>query len=73
MAETPPIKLLRIRQVVERVGLHRGSIYRLMAAGEFPRPVPLSAKSRAWVEAEIDQWLRERIALRDGAADPAMP
>ncbi|WP_442799746.1 AlpA family phage regulatory protein, partial [Pseudomonas sp. Au-Pse12] len=39
----------------------------------FPRPVPLSnSKSRgapvAWVLAEVQEWVRQRIALRGEAA-----
>ena len=32
-------RLLRRRQVEETAGLSRSSIYRLMANGDFPRPV----------------------------------
>ena len=56
------------RQAVERVtGLKRSSLYELMAADEFPKPIKLSEKSVAWIEAEIIDWQKRRIAQRDQA------
>ena len=39
---------------------------RLEAARMFPRRVQLTARSHAYVEAEIDAYAAERIAARDG-------
>jgi prophage regulatory protein len=53
------------RQAVEaRTGLSRSSIYDRIAAGEFPKPVPLGGRSVGWVEAEIREWQKARIAER---------
>jgi prophage regulatory protein len=38
----------------------------LIAAGKFPRPVPLSSARIAWIEDEVDQWLAEKAAARQG-------
>ena len=36
--------------------------------GRFPQPVSLGARAVGWIEAEVDEWMRERIeASRDGA------
>jgi len=59
------IRLLRARAVVAKVGLSRGHIYKLIAAGQFPKPVPLSQSARAWRSDEIDNWIEERTALRE--------
>ena len=59
--ETAPIqRLIRLREVQHRVGLSRSSIYRFMAEGTFPTPVHLGSRSVAWIEHEIDAWLRSR-------------
>jgi len=64
-------KFLRRREVQEIVGLKRTAIYDRIAAGQFPRPVQLgSRRSVAWVEAEIIEWQRDRVAERDGARSP---
>jgi prophage regulatory protein len=56
---------LRLRAVIERTGLPASSIYECIAAGTFPKQVPLSANRVAWIEEEIIQWQAERIAKRD--------
>jgi prophage regulatory protein len=64
-------KILR-RPEVERVtGLPCSSIYEQMAAGTFPKPIPLGGgRAVGWLEAEIIDWQKKRIADRDckGAA-----
>jgi len=42
----------------------RVQIMRKVKAGEFPPPVPLSDRRIAWVEAEVDDWIAKRAALR---------
>lgn len=52
-----PSRLLRLPDVIFRVGLKRSTIYRRMEAGTFPRSRSISAKCAVWVEAEIDEWI----------------
>jgi prophage regulatory protein len=59
------IRILRRDQVVDRVGLSRAQIYALMEQGKFPKQIPLGANSVGWIEAEVNEWLRQRIAERD--------
>ncbi|GLK71563.1 helix-turn-helix transcriptional regulator [Ancylobacter dichloromethanicus] len=59
------LKLLRLDDVKAATGLGRSSLYDLMARGEFPRPVPLTAKARGWLESEVRAWQEARIASRD--------
>lgn len=35
-----------------------------MTKGTFPKQVSLGAKSVAWLESEVDDWIMERIAER---------
>ena len=58
----PPTRFLRLPEVLERTGLSRSTIYLRLGAGRFPRPVPLGARAVGWIEAEVDEWVRERIA-----------
>lgn len=64
---TPP-RLLRLPEVIRTTGLARSSIYGLIAAGRFPRPVPLTTTARAWRSDEIEQWIADRCAERDSKA-----
>ncbi len=58
----PPIRFLRLPEVMERTGLSRSTIYVRVAAGRFPRPVALGGRAVGWIEAEVDEWVAERIA-----------
>ncbi|MFC4727973.1 helix-turn-helix transcriptional regulator [Coralloluteibacterium thermophilus] len=49
---------------MERVGLKRTAIYGAIAAGTFPKPVKVGAKS-LWVDTEVEAWITRRIAERD--------
>lgn len=63
--------MLRIKQVKERTGLSRSTIYNKMDPSspfhdpDFPRRVQLGRASVAWEENEIDEWLHKRMNLRD--------
>ena len=56
----PRLIVLRRRQVEGRTGLGRSSIYALIADGQFPTPIRLSANTVGWLEHEIDAWIAER-------------
>ncbi len=58
----PPIRFLRLPEVMARTGLSRSTIYVRLAEGRFPRPVALGGRAVGWIEAEVDEWVRERIA-----------
>lgn len=58
-------RLIRIREVMQKTGLSKTTIYDLMAAGRFPRTVRLSARCVALVECEVDAWIASRIAERN--------
>ncbi len=57
-----PIRFLRLPEVLARTGLSRSTIYVRLAAGCFPQPVSLGGRAVGWIEAEVDEWVRERIA-----------
>lgn len=58
-AETvPPARLLRLPEVMARVGLRRSAIYQRMSEGRFPKSRSLGPKCAVWVEAEIEEWIR---------------
>ncbi|MEP3329221.1 AlpA family phage regulatory protein [Sedimentitalea sp.] len=64
--DTPkPERFMRAREVVDRVGLSRASVYRQVDLGTFPAPIKISERSVAWRESEVDAWMG---ALIEGAA-----
>lgn len=54
--------LARRREVQHDTGLSRSSLYRLIAAGEFPAQVRLSSNTVAWLRSEVDAWIASRVA-----------
>lgn len=58
------INFLRIKTVQSQTGLARSTIYKLMAEGEFPKPVKITEKSSAWVDSEVDAWKMSRMEDR---------
>ena len=64
-------KLLKIRDVLERIPYSRAHIYNMIAEGRFPRQVHLGGTGAFWVESEVEAWIQghidaadERIAVR---------
>lgn len=48
-------------EVDARVPYSRAHLYRLEDLGEFPKRKRIGANRVAWVRAEIEQWLSERL------------
>lgn len=61
-------KIFRRPAVEAATGLSRSSIYALMAAGKFPRPIRIGGRAVGWLETDIAEYQQRRIAERDGAA-----
>ena len=64
-----PGRFLRLPEVMARTGLSRSTIYVRLEQGRFPRPVSLGSRAVGWVEAEVDEWMRERIAASRSNAE----
>ena len=60
------IRILRLPEVVDRVGLKRASIYLRVAHGSFPKQISLGVRAVGWLESEIDTWLAARVSARHG-------
>lgn len=53
-----------MRTILSRTGLSKSTIYRKVADGTFPKPVPLGANSSGWYESEFDHWLANPAGYR---------
>lgn len=61
------MRIMRLKEVMDTTGLGRSYIYKLIADGVFPKPVPLGARATGWVSDEVESWILERIVERDQA------
>ncbi len=65
-------KLLRLKYVLEAVGIKRSTLYDWLNVNSkrydphFPRPVKIVTSAVAWVEAEIENWIALKLSERDG-------
>ncbi|MBN9048787.1 MAG: AlpA family phage regulatory protein [Rhizobiales bacterium] len=57
-------RLIDKREVMRRVGLGYTSIWKLMCEDKFPRSRELGRNKVAWVEREIDEFIRTRPVRR---------
>ncbi|WP_039017402.1 helix-turn-helix transcriptional regulator [Halocynthiibacter namhaensis] len=51
---------LRRPAVEAATGLSRSSLYAMMDAGEFPRPIRIGKRAVAWPESTVNAWLSQR-------------
>ena len=58
------MRLIKLKEVMAKTSLGHSSIYKFISEGTFPKQVSLGAKSVAWVESEVDDWIMERIGER---------
>lgn len=52
--------LLTRPEVEAEIGLGRSTIYRLMAAGAFPRPLRIGRQAVRWPRSAIEKWKAEQ-------------
>jgi prophage regulatory protein len=52
-----PDRLLRIKEVMQRVPLGRSTIYARMSRGDFPPARVLGGGVVAWLESEVSAWI----------------
>lgn len=55
--------LLSKKQVRERITLSYAQIDRLEQAGKFPVRIRIGINRVAWIEAEVEDWIQNRIRL----------
>lgn len=60
-------RLLRMPQVLYRVGLKKTVIYERIKAGSFPKPIKLGSAS-AWPEHEVEAWIAQQVEEQRKAA-----
>lgn len=59
--------MLKLKDVMKMTGLSRSTIYAYIEKGIFPAQVKIGARSVAWIEQEIIEWINSRIMARGEA------
>jgi prophage regulatory protein len=58
------LKFLKLQAVMSITGMSRSSIYLAISEGRFPKQVNLGARSIAFLESEVQEWMEHCIANR---------
>ena len=62
------MRILRIKQVEQKINTSGTHIRRMEKAGQFPARVEISKRSFGYCENEVDAWIKERLAARKSQA-----
>lgn len=62
------MRVLRKPELEHRTGWSGMQIWREEKAGRFPKRIVLGPNSVGWIEEEVDDWIRARMAARNGTA-----
>ena len=54
------MRLIRLPEVIQKVGLGRATIYQMIARDEFPKPIKVRNAS-VWPEEEVDAWITKLV------------
>ena len=58
MAEIPTmVRLLDVKEVCRRLNVSRSTLYKMIAAGQFPPPLRLPGGAPRWREDDVDGWI----------------
>jgi prophage regulatory protein len=55
-------RFLRREDVEYITGLATATLYEQMARGDFPRPIRITPRRVAWLESDITEWQKAKIA-----------
>ena len=60
------LQFIRPRRVLELIGVSRTTLWRMVQAGTFPRPVRITERNRGYVLEAVEAWMKART---DGVLD----
>jgi len=53
-------RVIRVKELLKVLGIHRQTLYLWMKSGNFPRPIKLAPKCIGWRESTVEKWLQDR-------------
>jgi prophage regulatory protein len=60
MSPTPPPPLLKVTDVLARLGVSRVTLWAWRRAGRFPAPIRIGPNSIRWRASDVEAWERTR-------------
>lgn len=63
-AQPAGMTFIRQAEVLRKTALSRSTLYELIDAGKFPKPLKIGERINAWPQHEVEEWMQARIAGR---------
>ncbi|MBA4143961.1 MAG: AlpA family phage regulatory protein [Nitrosospira sp.] len=63
--KVPERRFIKIRRVLDKVGISKSHLYALVAKKQFPAPIKLGRRSSVWMEPEVDEWMDAAESQRE--------
>ena len=60
------MRFIKLPQVISITGLSRSAVYQAINEGRFPKQINLGARSIAFLESEVQEWMEACVANRRG-------
>ena len=54
-------RFIRMKDICRRTGLGKSTIYRQIAAGDFPQGHSVLGRYRVWLERDVSAWMAEQL------------
>ena len=64
------MKFIRLKELIVKTGLSRVTIWRLERAGLFPQRRRIGRAAIAWLEDEVEEWMKSRAVGIGSSAEP---
>lgn len=58
------LQLLKLKQVMSITSLGRSTVYKYCADNNFPKPIKLGQRNVAWIENEVQEWIKQKMIQR---------
>ncbi|TWI69306.1 AlpA family transcriptional regulator [Pseudoduganella lurida] len=58
---TTELSLVKLPAVMAICGMSRSSVYLAIKQGDFPAPIAVGGRARAWIRHEVENWIGTRV------------
>jgi prophage regulatory protein len=65
------VRFVRTKDVTRMIGVSRTTLWRMVRAGTFPRPVRIATRATGHVLEEVEAWMADRAGPPSGEPDVA--
>ena len=68
MKHNNQMQFLRLPQVMQRVGLSKPQLYKLITQNEFPSQIKICSRISVWLESDVVEWMQQQIVRHEGGS-----